>query len=161
MANPDPLAQLKDIHLPEPVSWWPLATGWYGLMLLIVLILMFITYRVYKRHINGLAKNKALLLLKTYKEHYDKERNAQITSARISELLRRVALVYYPRTEVAAIHGDEWVDFLNKTSKKLDFKPVKAMLLESPFKTGESVDLQPLFTRAEQWIKQRGVPCLN
>lgn len=161
MAKPDPLAQLRDIHLPEPVSWWPLAPGWYVLMLLILLILMIITYRVYKRHVNGLAKNKALELLKTYKDHYDKERNAQVASARVSELLRRVALVYYPRAQVAGLHGDDWVEFLNKTSKKIDFKPVKAMLLESPFKTGETVNLKPLFTRAEQWIKQRGVPCLK
>lgn len=161
MAKSDPLAQLRDIHLPEPVSWWPLAPGWYVLMLLILLIMMIITYLVYKRHVNGLAKNKALELLKTYKDHYDKDRNAQVASARVSELLRRVALVYYPRAQVAGLHGDDWVEFLNKTSKKIDFKPVKAMLLDSPFKTGETVNLKPLFTRAEQWIKQRGVPCLK
>jgi hypothetical protein len=161
VAKPDPLAQLRDIHLPEPVGWWPLAPGWYVLMLLILLIMMIITYRVYKRHVNGLAKNKALELLTFYKDHYDKDRNAQVASARVSELLRRVALVYYPRAQVAGLHGDDWVEFLNKTSKKIDFKPVKAMLLDSPFKTGETVNLKPLFTRAEQWIKQRGVPCLK
>lgn len=31
------LEQLKDIQLPEPVSWWPLAYGWWGLMALALL----------------------------------------------------------------------------------------------------------------------------
>jgi hypothetical protein len=161
VANSEPLAQLRDIHLPDPISWWPLAPGWYGLMALAVLLAIGISYRLYKRHANALAKNKALALLSMYKEQYEKDGNAQVASARISELLRRVALVYYPRSEVASIHGDGWIDFLNKTGKNIDFRPVRAQLLESPFKTAETVKLNPLFTRAEQWIKQRGVPCLN
>lgn len=161
MAEPDPLTQLRDIHLPDPVGWWPLAPGWYVLMIVLLLILMFISYRIYQRQVNGLAKNKALGLLKIYKDQYDKDRNAQIASARISELLRRVALVYYPRAQVASIHGDDWIQFLNTTSKNIDFRPVKAMLLDSPFKTAETVHLKPLFFRADQWIKQRGKPCLK
>ncbi|KTD34331.1 hypothetical protein Lmor_1728 [Legionella moravica] len=161
MAKTDPLAQLKDIHLPDPIGWWPLAPGWYVVMSMMFLLIIGIAYWSYKQHINGLAKRKALGLLHIYKENYLKDRNVQIASARISELLRRVALVYFPRAEVASIHGDDWIDFLNKTSKNIDFKQVKAMLLESPFKTAESVNLDPLFTCAEQWIKQRGAPCLN
>ena len=30
----DPLAQLRDIHLPEPILWWPLAPGWWVLIVL-------------------------------------------------------------------------------------------------------------------------------
>lgn len=161
MAKTDPLAQLKDIHLPDPVGWWPLAPGWYAVMVITVLLLSCMVYWMHQRHVNGLAKRKALGLLAVYKEHYLKDKNAQVASARISELLKRVALVYYPRMEVASIHGDDWINFLNKTSKKIDFQPVKAMLLDAPFKMVESVNLEPLFICAEQWIKQRGAPCLK
>lgn len=161
MAKTDALAQLKDIHLPESISWWPLAPGWYVVILLILLLIMGLVYLVHRRHVNALAKNQALDLLNTYKEQYEKDHNAQVASAQISELLRRVALVYYPRAEVAGLHGDAWVEFLNLTSKGIDFKPVNAMLLDSPFKTMETVSLKPLITRAQLWIKQRGVPCSN
>ncbi len=161
MAKADALAQLKDIHLPEHIGWWPLAPGWYLVILLILFLIITLSYLAYKRHANALAKNQALQLLSSYKEQYEKDRNAQLASARISELLRRVALVYYPRSEVASLHGDTWVEFLNQTSKGIDFKPVKSMLLDSPFKTSETVNLKPLITRAQRWIKQRGAPCSN
>ncbi|MDP7406676.1 MAG: DUF4381 domain-containing protein, partial [SAR324 cluster bacterium] len=27
--NQDPLAALRDVHLPPAVSWWPPAPGWW------------------------------------------------------------------------------------------------------------------------------------
>lgn len=161
MAKEDALSQLKDIHLPDPVTLWPLAPGWYVVIALVLILIIWLAYLVNKWHFNALAKKQALNLLKMYKKQYEEDKNTQLLSARISELLRRVALVYYPRQEVASLHGDAWLDFLNKTSKGIDFKPVKSMLLESPFKTAESVNLQPLITRSQLWIKQRSVPCLN
>lgn len=161
MANSEPLAQLRDIHLPDPIGWWPLAPGWYGLMALILLIIFLFFCYLYKRHLNAIPKKQALILLKNYTEQYEKDKNAQLASARISELLKRVALVYYPRSKVASMHGDEWIQFLNQTAKGIDFKPVYSMLLETPFKPAESMNIQPLIVRAEKWIKQRGVPCSN
>lgn len=159
MAKADVLAQLKDIHLPTPVSWWSLAPGWYFVILVVLLLVIGLVYLFHRRHVNAMAKKQALELLHIYRIQYEKDLNAQLASARISELLRRVALVYYPRSEVASLHGEAWVDFLNRTGKKIDFHPVKSMLLESPFKTAETINLKPLITRAQLWIKQRSKPC--
>lgn len=159
MAKTDPLAQLKDIHLPDPVSWWPPAPSWYAVFVLILAGIIFLTWQAYKRHRYTLAKKRALALLATYQAEYTKEHNVPLTSANISELLRRVALVYYPREQVASLHGEAWLHFLNKTSKGIDFNPVREMLLEAPFKTMDKTNLQPLFSRAKLWIKQRSVPC--
>lgn len=155
------LAQLKDIHLPEPISWWPLAPGWYGLILLILCLSFALMYSACKRAAYARPKKQALRLLATYKQAYEENHNVQVTSARISELLKRVALVYYPRAQVAGLQGEAWIDFLNATSKGVNFKPVASMLLESPFKSEETIDLHPLITTAERWIKQRKKPCLN
>jgi hypothetical protein len=161
VANVDALAQLKDIHLPPPVGWWPLAPGWYGVMVLVFILLAFITAVIYKRHLNALPKKHALSLLKIYTAQYEKDHNVQLASARISELLKRVALVYFPRHQVASIHGQAWIEFLNQTSKGINFGPVKTMLLDSPFKHNEHINLHPLIMRTELWIKQRKVPCSN
>ena len=94
-------------------------------------------------------------------EHYEQERDAAKTCAQISELVRRVALVYYPRVRVASLHGEAWLQFLNTTSKGLEFDSVRSLLLDAPFKTKETMDLLPLFEKVQSWIKQRGAPCSN
>jgi len=153
------LAQLKDIHLPYPVSVWYLAPGWYLLAILLLLAVVGWLYQIHKRYKYALPKKQALELLVTYKELFAKKEDAQVVSARVSELLRRVALVYYSRDRVASLHGGAWIEFLNQTSKNLDFNSVKGMLLDSPFKTAEKIDLKPLLILSEQWIEQRSVPC--
>ena len=29
---PDPLQDLRDVHMPDPISWWPPAFGWWMIM---------------------------------------------------------------------------------------------------------------------------------
>lgn len=161
MANPDLLAQLKDIHLPKAIGWWPLAPIWYVLIALVLILIFFFAYRLFKKQKYALAKKRALLLLRRYQDLYEKEHNVALASAQISEILRRVALVYYPRSQVASLYGKDWLNFLNETSNRIDFNSVKSMLLEAPFKTSENMDLNPLFHTAGLWIKQRKVPCSN
>ncbi|MFA6303414.1 MAG: DUF4381 domain-containing protein [Legionella sp.] len=161
MAEPNQLAQLKDIHLPTPISWWPLAPGWYLVMALVVLLVVWIVSALYKRARDARPKKQALALLAKYQAHYNKNADTQVSSARVSELLRRVALVYFPRADVASLYGQEWVDFLNRTSKGIDFKPVEKALLEAPFNAAQTMDLHALFKTAQLWIKQRRKPCLN
>lgn len=161
MPNPQELAQLKDLHLPEPISWWPLAPGWYGLILLSLFVLISLLYWVRQRVRHARPKREALLLLVSYKKAYEKDPNSQLMSAQLSELLKRVALVYYPREKVAGLQGAAWIEFLNSTSRGIDFNAVADLLLEAPFKGEETASLYPLISRVERWIKQRRKPCWN
>ena len=157
------LTQLRDIHLPTPVGWWPLAPGWYGLAILVLVIVLILVFYISRSYLNGRAKRQALCLLTNYEQQHQRLPNSQITTARISELLKRVALVYFPREDVASLQGERWLAFLNKTGKRLDFNQVRTALLEQPYQPPQAGnnDLQLLFSMARTWIGQRGAPCLN
>lgn len=162
MADLQPLQKLRDIHLPDTVGFWPLAPGWYVLAFIILLLIAYVVWIACCRYRRGQAKHQALLLLAEYERQYAAGAEASVISARISELLRRVALVYYPRARVAGLNGTSWIDFLNETSSKTNFNDIRTLILDLPYRSGGShVDLKPLFANAKNWIKQRGTPCLN
>lgn len=115
MSDMQPLLKLKDIHMPPAAIHWPPAPGWFILILLLILVAgaswIFISKNLPAWH----AKRHALQLLKAYQQTYKKEFNSQKTSALINELLKKTALFFYPRTAVASLQGQAWLDFLNKT----------------------------------------------
>ena len=161
MDNKDALAALQDIHLPPAIGAWPWAPGWYlglacGFTACLVAIIV-----LHRHYINGRAKRAALCLLSLYQAQHQQAPNSQQTTALISELLRRVALAYYPRTRVAGLMGEAWVVFLNSTVKRVNFDAVHQQLLEAPYQPPQSCDLKPLFDITRQWIKGQGRPCLN
>ncbi|WP_242602164.1 DUF4381 domain-containing protein [Legionella nagasakiensis] len=163
-ASNQALAQLRDIHLPSPIGWWPLAPGWYVFILFAIAMLGMVMIFLWRSYLNGQARRQALRLLSAYQQQYEREKNAQRISACISELLKRVALVYFPRKKVASLQGDAWISFLNETGKDVDFSQIRSQLLELPYQHKMVIkesDLSLLFNMAKKWINQRRKACLN
>jgi hypothetical protein len=156
------LEQLRDIHLPDAIGWWPLAFGWYLLAFIILLLVTLGISYGYRWHRGNRAKREALRHLTNYEQQYLQTKNARLVSAQISELLKRVALVYFPRMRVAGLSGKAWIDFLNDTAKDIDFHELAVCLIELPYQSEVlQIDISPLFVNAKAWIKQRGTPCLS
>lgn len=154
------LAKLHDIYLPHPVSWWPLAIGWYGLMVL-TLIMAITVYFICRSYFSNKAKRNALRLLSKIEQQYIMEKNCKIACIMVSELLRRVALVYFQRHEVAGLQGQLWIEFLSRTGKGINFTEIAGHLIDLPFQFAPQKDLTLLFSCAKAWIQQRKKPCLK
>lgn len=155
------LSQLHDIHLPEPIGWWPIAPGWYLLALILVTAGLLIALFCHRYYLHGRARRAALRALADYQKQYQHDANSQACTANISMLLKRVALAYYPRTRVAGLQGEAWIAFLNSTAKGVNFNSVRMQLLELPWKPSQNSKLQPLFQTAQKWIMRQKKPCLN
>lgn len=149
----DPLAQLKGIHLPQPVGWWPPAPGWWlvGICLLFLVIVGgFYLLKVVRR---GRYRREALADLRKLRET-DQDQRGLLEA--VSRLLRQVAIVKYGRTEVASLNGVKWLQFLDRTGKTEQFgngagKPLGTMLYQPTVK----IDSDQLCQLAEAWIKEQ------
>jgi hypothetical protein len=126
----DPLAQLRDIHLPEEISQWPLALGWNMLIVLLLALIIcgcFFGYRYWRA---SRYKREALKKLHGIQNDYkNRTINAQETAQALSDLYRRIALSLYPREKIAPLHGIEWLEFLNNMSKSHFFTQQEGQVL--------------------------------
>lgn len=149
--------------MPTAIAWWPVAPGWYVLGILVIFISIMTIWFLRASRINSRAKREALAILSIYQQQHQHDNNAVVISAQISALLKRVALAYFPREQVANLQGMAWINFLNATSKKLDFNQIQQALVVLPYQptSSQSIDLNLFFTMARQWIKQRRGRCLN
>lgn len=150
--NPLPL---RDIHLPDAVSAWPPAPGWWLLALLLVLLglLAYAVVQFRKRRpsrpVNKIAEQQFAQL----KAEYQQATPIELLRA-LSQLLRRIALSYLPRQSVASLTGNEWLETLNQLSGETIFNAEQAELLASAtYRADANFDTQALLSSCEKWLQ--------
>ena len=116
MQQQDPLVQLRDIHVPNEVSAWPLDWGWWLLIVLVVITIfgLYKTLSSYLRH--NKPRKQALALLESVSAQ---QSNWPVT---LNSILKRAAMSYYPAQQVAGLYGKQWQAFLTSALKKRDKK---------------------------------------
>ncbi len=112
--DPASLSNLQDIVMPQAVSWWPLAPGWYVIGALLLVFAVWATLRSLRRYRRNAYRRQALQELQALGAAGDLETRGQAL-ADIAELLRRVALTAYPRRRIVGLTGEAWLAFLNET----------------------------------------------
>jgi len=149
---------LRDIHLPDAVSWWPPAIGWWLLPVVLIMtaaaVYLLIKHRR-KRNPQPAYKKIALQELQKIRQDFN-QKEASITQLRaISTLLRRIALCYLPRESVASLTGKKWVDQLNQLTPDTFFSNQLGTLISSaPYRSHAEFNPEELTRTCEQWIKQ-------
>ncbi len=160
---------LHDIHLPEPVSWWPIAPGWWLLAggLLVIFILIFIARKIYR---GKQLKRDISTELETIKQQFQQTQNESQLAKSLSILLRRANITYYSRKNfngesVAGLTGEDWLAWLDKTHSRPDSaltaKNIKfqselgRILITAPYMADETrldYDAQTLIQLCESWL---------
>lgn len=156
MNNESILAQLRDIHTPTTLSWWPLAPGWFVVALLaLALIIWFIYgYRQYRQKVQrrqNILHHLHRLRHDLIEEHYP------LVYQDLSTLLRRIALLTHDRIEVAHLTGEEWLNFLDEQCQtQLFSRDIGRLLLTAPYFPGNETiaNPEPLLKVTEAWIKR-------
>ncbi|MFO7605830.1 MAG: DUF4381 domain-containing protein [Desulfurivibrionaceae bacterium] len=156
--NGDPLAQLRDIHLPEPVGWWPPAPGWW-LLGIMVLVLAAVAARYLVRYISrGRFRREARRELSNLAGNLAGMDDRQLVE-QLNTLLRRVAIRAYGRETVSPLVGGRWLEFLNRKGDTDRFTAGPGRVLgDGHYRPEIKADAERLVPLVEKWLR-RHHPC--
>lgn len=145
---------LRDIHLPPPPGFWPPAPGWWLLMLLLllmaILLALFLTRKIRLRR----RQRQLIALVERLAESPDDQPTEKL--AQLSILLRRLALMRFPRSRVASLTGDDWLRFLDETGGNGGFTEGPGSLLaDGPYMrelNDDSSRVREIANLARRWV---------
>ncbi len=144
------LSRLHDLEVPEPVSWWPPAPGWWLIALVVLTLLAGLALKIRQHHRRNRYRKAGLDLLLQI-DHNDPN-----AAQAVSALLKRIALAAYPQdhARIAPLFGENWIEFLNASCGRPVFNGGAADLLaKNLYKPVPAADLAPLHSQAALWIK--------
>ncbi len=148
----DPLAQLRDIHLPGPIDSWP-APGWWLLAILGLCAIACGLYYLYKHWQSNQYRREGIKALDELQLKHEKDPDTLDYLEQFSLLLKRVALSHYSREHVAGLTGEAWVAFLDKSGATHDFGMGPGqVLIEGNYTRDPSFEAVELHRIGRLWI---------
>jgi hypothetical protein len=142
---------LRDIHGPPAPGLWPPAPGWWVLVGLLLLLLVLLVRTLHRRY-GALRRRREIL--EELAALRGRDAGADL-AAEVSALLKRVALARFPRSEVASLTGQAWVEFLDRNGGGGRFVsgPGRS-LAEGPYAPAPRFDPEDLLALAGDWIRR-------
>ena len=144
---------LRDIHLPDPSLWWPLATGWWVLLLLVVASIVVIPWLL-KRLRRKPIRSLSLREINRIKLSMKQGQSDKAVLRDLAVLLRRIVISYHGRKGFAGLTGEDWLSQLGKLSSVAEFSPQQVQLLgRDRYRRDCDADIDGLLHSCENWIK--------
>jgi Ca-activated chloride channel family protein len=152
----DPVAGLIDIPLPQAISLWPATwTSRIAIVLLIVGLIATIVWFTRRWHANR-YRRAALAELDGIVHSPKVDREPELAIDNLALLVRRTALVAYPRERIAPLNGVPWLDFLDRSYAGHEFSQGAGRALGLvPYapRSVVAVDVTSLADLVRQWIR--------
>lgn len=161
--NPgDPLQQLHDIVEAQPVGWWPLAPGWWILMLIAACLIIWSFIFLYKRHKRLSWKRQAFKELRKLETAYflstpdlstkTGNQDASNLNSELNIFLKRVLSSQNPNHDFRSQKPDDWRATLDEQVNVLSERE-KDILSHGQYMPKAARLERSAFTSLSGWLK--------
>ncbi len=159
----DPLSRLRDV-IPAPLPpWWPPAPGWWLLAVVGAGSALGLSTWLWLRRRRRRYRRAALAEIEqAYRRCQAKiaENPANRPAAdsrylqEANQILRRAALVAWPRGRVAALSGGGWLEFLDQSGGGEAFQRGAGQALgEGPYRAVPDCDIPAVHALGRRWLR--------
>ncbi|MEZ9155726.1 DUF4381 domain-containing protein [Vibrio sp. F13] len=98
---------LSPVIAPDAPTWWPLAWGWWAVVITVITLISLVFFILKRRKNNQQAKQEAL----SYFSNSPSQDG--LSPSKAQDIVRQAALSYFPRGKIAGLSGDDWLTFLD------------------------------------------------
>ena len=150
LSLPQLLNLMHGLVMPEPVAWLPQTAGWWIVLGWLIAVVLLAGWQFIRRRRRNRYRRGALVELKAI--DISTELNPAEAAQQIAALLKRTALVAYPRREVASLFGRDWAQFLRESTNN-DKRIADAADILASASYRPDVDGRALSEPARRWIR--------
>ncbi|MEZ9867294.1 DUF4381 domain-containing protein [Vibrio sp. 10N.261.51.A4] len=98
---------LSPVIAPDAPTWWPLAWGWWAVVITVITLISLVFFILKRRKNNQQAKQEALSYFS------NSQSQDGLSPSKAQDIVRQAALSYFPRGKIAGLSGDDWLTFLD------------------------------------------------
>ncbi|CDT13133.1 Conserved hypothetical protein [Vibrio coralliirubri] len=98
---------LSPVIAPDAPTWWPLAWGWWAVIITAIALIALVFFILKRRKNNQQAKQEALSYFS------NSQSPVSLSPSKAQDIVRQAALSYFPREKIAGLSGDDWLTFLD------------------------------------------------
>jgi len=146
---------IEEIVAPSPVSLLPSSPGWRYLAIVLLLLGLWWSWKWLQRWRRNRYRKTALIELSQLVEYHSFEESLL---APLAALLKATALQCRPRTEIAALRGEQWLDWLDRQCPRPLFSENSRYLLTQALyrrrSAVETAHISRLVMETKLWIQQ-------
>ncbi len=159
--DPGDLANLRDLSIPAPVSFWPPAPGIWIALAALAAVLAIVLWRWVLRYRAAAYRRAALAELREIAAAIGSGDGDAAT--RVSAVMKRVAMVEYGRERVASLTGKAWLDFEADIGAGSDTSAIRTLLADARDGHGKAdpAELRLMVAQAVRWVGHHRLPAAS
>lgn len=155
------LRSLRDIAVPQPVSWMPQTWGWALLAAILAMIMAGLIIHLARRYRANAYRREALALLGGMESKLLDPSQREQALRDLAVILKRTALASSPRKNIASLSGAAWVAFLEKSIDGEAGHALDALLDDAEYQGGSTAGAlltDDILSATRTWIRRHHVP---
>lgn len=145
---------LRDLHLPSPVTWWPLAPGWWLAMALMAGLLCFVQWRILKARHRRDPRRQAVAALNAAFHEWQSDFSQANYLHQSHSILRQLAMTLSDRAHIARLSGEQWVSWLERRSGEALPEEARFALAHGAYQKAHTARVESLHKSYVHWARQ-------
>ncbi len=144
--------QLRDVHLPDPISWWPLAISWWILFGVIAVGLFFSIRAFRQNRARNAYRHHARKQLQSHYQQWQSDTNTSQYLQSANMVLKRTSL--HLNNTARQLSGTPWIEYLQSLADDSFSEQTMLALGQGIYHKSPEYDVDQIHRELAQWLNK-------